>query len=868
MNPFLRKELRLLVPSFPIAWALSLSVWLLPTHPNEDPGLVFLLPFVLCPALVVIMALDSFGREIASGTLPQLLAQPIPRTQVWRTKTTVLAAAIAGVGLTWWLSLLLHPGTLYEEQGTLHLALAAALFGASVFSGALWTVLLLRQVVAAFWFTFLVPALLAIAMAHAFDQRPEAFRTAISTLLVAYAGAGFWAARWLFLRAQDLQWTGDPIAWPARWSRSPDPGQDRPRRTRHPNLALVGKELRLHQSTLVVAAALAALHLVVRGLRTLAGPLGDSPMLEILLQQFWLLWLFMPLLAGCTSTAEERKLGTHEAQLCLPVHPRRQLLLKASVALALSFLLGLGMPLLLDFDRVTHDLGNSHWQFVTAAASIALLASVASTLARNTLQSLAPACLGLLLLWGLMLAALQNPTVSGRLVWQGPLVGWIGFPLLGLTLLGLLHHNYRQTLVGWPLWRRNLLILSAALALAGTATATLYHRAWELLRPAEPQHGAPLFPQPPTVHLDESGTWILARLPDGRVWVNRFVPQPTSPLSRWTGDWQPAEVLPGGRFLEGSNWTSATACFLDMVAVAQDGTLWVSERPEDRRDFWTPQTQPAPPIRMTRVGADTNWKTVVGSYPPALLLKHDGSLWKLGPHRVNHDWPGLQAEHPQRLGDANDWTELIRDDYRTILRKKDGTAWITSTYGDRRPHRVPLDEHLTLERAPFLERPRWRGLASVSLPRTANLQLEVSTQGALRIPAAWMALADDPMHRWGMVPQDVTLDASADWLDLVGRHGGSHVSTLRADGSLWTWTFPDDVLTHPNRAAARRLSVHSDWIAIAPLLEGTLALAADGSLWFWEGDPRTFSLSNSDRPPWLGPSRRPHPVGRIPAAQP
>src|SRR5262245_8481629 len=112
MNTLARKEIRLLLPSFATALVLTFSVWLVPHDPSA-PGLGALLsvfPFLLCPAMVVMMTLDSFGRELASGTFTNLLAQPISRSRVWRTKTVVLAGALVLVFVAWWLSFLLFLG--------------------------------------------------------------------------------------------------------------------------------------------------------------------------------------------------------------------------------------------------------------------------------------------------------------------------------------------------------------------------------------------------------------------------------------------------------------------------------------------------------------------------------------------------------------------------------------------------------------------------------------------------------------------------------------------------------------------------------------------------------------------------------------
>ena len=80
MNPLVKKEIRLLLPS----WIAALSLMLLLPWFWKDPDASFAwMPFlVFCG--VIMPAVDSFGREFNLGTFQTLLAQPVERGQVWR----------------------------------------------------------------------------------------------------------------------------------------------------------------------------------------------------------------------------------------------------------------------------------------------------------------------------------------------------------------------------------------------------------------------------------------------------------------------------------------------------------------------------------------------------------------------------------------------------------------------------------------------------------------------------------------------------------------------------------------------------------------------------------------------------------------
>src|SRR5207245_2154907 len=137
----------------------------------------------------------------------------------------------------------------------------------------------------------------------------------------------------LFFRAQDVHWTGGTVAMPGWLKMRRGLARTELKQGLRPRAALLAKEFQLHQPHLVIAGVLAMAHLGMIVARKAGSGFPDSPVLEFLTGQFWVLWLVMPLLIGCTAVAEERKLGTLEAQLCLPARRRTQFATKFIVAL-------------------------------------------------------------------------------------------------------------------------------------------------------------------------------------------------------------------------------------------------------------------------------------------------------------------------------------------------------------------------------------------------------------------------------------------------------------------------------------------------------------------------------------------------------
>jgi ABC-type transport system involved in multi-copper enzyme maturation permease subunit len=160
MSALVKKEIRLLLPSFLIGCVLTLANWflfwknLLLENTGAISNMLSLIPLVVCPAVAVMIALDSFGGEVSSGTFAMLLAQPVSRLKIWQTKISLLAGALLVVGVLWFGPIFCHYHYLNNgrdnSKDLYDLFVVAVTFALVVFSGGLWTVLLLRQVAAAF----------------------------------------------------------------------------------------------------------------------------------------------------------------------------------------------------------------------------------------------------------------------------------------------------------------------------------------------------------------------------------------------------------------------------------------------------------------------------------------------------------------------------------------------------------------------------------------------------------------------------------------------------------------------------------------------------------------------------------------------
>jgi ABC-type transport system involved in multi-copper enzyme maturation permease subunit len=898
MNALLKKEIRLLLPSFLIGCALTFSNWLLMWKHNDAlSSMLSLLPMVVCPAVAVMMALDSFGGEVSSGTFTNLLAQPVSRLKIWETKISLLATALLVVGVLWFGSFfcvrVFFSNNIPSDSSDLgDTFVAGVMFALVVFSGGLWTVLLLRQVAAAFWFTLLVPGVLMMILAAFFtDYDGNFFEGMIISVLGLYSLAGLFFARWLFFRAQDAQWSGGTIAMPEMSGLPVWLTKSATQRILRPRAALWRKEFQLHQSQFIMAFALLLLHLGVLATRHFYD-LRRSSDLKYALEIFWGLWLVMPVLVGCAAVAEERKLGTLEGQLCLPAKRRTQFTIKFSVMIILSVLLGVVMPLLLEGSRI---LPNVHFNFNSLRAGmftqidvgqilsagqvlywncleainrllpLLTLAGIAtafgaisfyvSSLMRNTLQTLAPSVLGIGLMFFGFVVVSQMPDYDLDFLWHGPLPYFIGVPVMLLTLLALAFWNFQHVRTGWRMWWRNFFMLVLALVFAVTATTAVYHRAWEKLTPFEPSHGAErLSPSNPPI-MNAQWDDISVRFPDGKIWMSYFIKSPTAlnPLALMLGNFKVALV--DDKFITGSNWTSVKRTGGGLVGIKTDGSLWVSER------LW--QTNRWPNGRwkadndaiqhLVPFGNETNWSSFVPASLFTLLLKTDGTLWRWGAANFDsshNQWPGLRTFTPQRLGTESNWAEFYYysgNYYQWFLRKTDGSLRTWNQGWDTNGETLlQLEPKFTLQSVKNLGRDRFRSVALVS--HGLQYKVGVHDDGTFRIWAE-QRLDSDKSNRYGnynWFPTDLQIGDGTRW-HVVAAGDSDKIVTLKDDGSLWLWDFyfnyrrtarwETDLLAREIQDTRPvHLGTHSDWTAIVSANGGIISLAADGSLWFWPLD--------------------------------
>ena len=335
MSSLLRKELRALLP----AWVGAVALVLIGAA-STGGVLEELAPMGYLLGSFILGGL-AFGHEYLNGTMPLALTQPVSRRQIYLAKMVVLALALGTLAVVSYWAVL--AGLPERELPAPVGRIMAFLFLTPLLAGPAMTIAtrsaiagtVLNGAPAGF---IMVAAAIVGVYRFGWDERAiTEFQSTLFWIVVPlyWVLSAVWG--WIaFMRLEAVEGGGIDFNPFARL-RTP---RIEARRV-HPIAALVAKELHLQQMVFVVAAGYA----LVAGL-ILMRPSVDPRVIGILVPVTFMYAATLPILVGALASAEERQFGTHESQLLLPMAASRQWAVKVAVALTLSLVLAIGLPLL------------------------------------------------------------------------------------------------------------------------------------------------------------------------------------------------------------------------------------------------------------------------------------------------------------------------------------------------------------------------------------------------------------------------------------------------------------------------------------------------------------------------------------------
>jgi len=138
--------------------------------------------------------------------------------------------------------------------------------------------------------------------------------------------------------------------------------------------------------------------------------------------------------------------------------------------------------------------------------------------------------------------------------------------------------------------------------------------------------------------------------------------------------WKWGSELTPTRVGADNDWVSISAGNLYTQATKTDGSLWAwgSNQLGKLGDGTTVLSRNAP----TRIGTETNWKSVSAGSMHTMAIKTDGSLWGWGNMYYKPvDGTGTGVTIPTQIGTDNNWVFVFAGDNHTIAIKTDGSLW-------------------------------------------------------------------------------------------------------------------------------------------------------------------------------------------------
>ncbi|MGA3180701.1 MAG: hypothetical protein ABSF38_10190 [Verrucomicrobiota bacterium] len=826
MNPLLRKELRLLLPAWLVALAAATTpIWVGPDY--EGVAMTLFGAGVLC------VGLAPFGQEMTYGTFSLLLVQPEDRRRLWNLKAWLSAMALLSawgvlvLSLWWNCSRSSRPliGSSRDFEMTCGMC---GMWTLAAYAGGLWTTLLLRDMIGAFFVSFLAPMAVLMAtllpLSH-WIQTDGQMATGVFSVLAVYSVVAFWLGRKLFLLAEDIPWSGASQALPAAWGapvrmvlRMVSTGFTK---KCGPRAAFARKELQLQEFALVLVVGLVLGHLAAIWARHFY-PANSESAARVLLDVAWIFWLIVPLVAGSVAVAQERRLNTHEGQLCVPFSTRNQFVIKFAMAMVVGIGLGGVVPALLEIGAREYGFANQLNQsavlefLVGIATGTALISFYASTLTNGLLPAFATTiclALGVVAAWN---------RFSSFNFWHRSIFICMAWPVMTATLVWLAYRNYKSLWAGWRLWFGNLGCAGAAFASVALLSCGIYNRPWELLFALEPPHGAARIAGPGHATIVDSFAGPAILLPDGRLWIGHRDINSRTRIS--------------GAFADGSNWVSLAAIYQGAggaAAIKSDGTLW----------------NVSAAAAISQIGSDSDWRKIVGNWSLFFALKRDGTAWEWGYVEDRHPLRSAvpYVAEPARVGNDPDCADIFAWSSGSPLKvvKNNGTICTLEEIQEHGPGRAPPRSHSEFKPWDLdLAGTNWTSLEGGP---EWGLALGIRSDGSLwaegNIPAPLFGIAAQP----GGQDTAVRVGEKSDWAQLSA--SGVHLVALESNGTV-------SVMDRNFRAW--HPSKYSDWIGAAAEFQDTWALAGDGTLYCWREnlEERNFDGPFLDRP-WLRVTRRP-----------
>lgn len=315
------KEVRALLP----VW-LGCLAFMVAGLESGDGTIRTLVVLFYCAGSVALGAL-SVGHEYTHRTLPLLLAQPASRARLFMVKQLVLSVMLSTLAAAAW-------ATAFFPSSAAAMAVMLSVLGGLFVAP--WLTMLCRSPLAGTVFTIVIPGLfwLPVDGFVADHLKLVVFSRGMLSVLAIMAVLS-WRT---FMRLEAIEGRGQDLRLHLTGAAPVAAGA-----VQHPIWLLVKKELGLQQ----LAFGVSGVYVLGWLLIYLRAGIGEADARDVAGALTFFFSGLLAMLIGSLASAEERQLGTLEWQGLLPMASWKQWVVKVGTAMALSMVLGIGLPLLL-----------------------------------------------------------------------------------------------------------------------------------------------------------------------------------------------------------------------------------------------------------------------------------------------------------------------------------------------------------------------------------------------------------------------------------------------------------------------------------------------------------------------------------------
>ena len=264
-----------------------------------------------------------------------------------------------------------------------------------------------------------------------------------------------------------------------------------------------------------------------------------------------------------------------------------------------------------------------------------------------------------------------------------------------------------------------------------------------------------------------------------------------------------------------------------------------------------------------QVGALTNWSQVSGAFEFCAAIKTDGSLWTWGRAewgRLGNNSTTLNHSSPVQVGSLTDWAFVSNQSSNCIAIKTDGTMWSWGINSNGQ-----LGHNDTAARS-----------SPVQIGALTNWSKVAMWSGG------WNAIkTDGTMWACGMgqfygahgnndkinYSSPIQIGSLTNWSKIAA--GAKVCSSVKTDGSLWSWGQGDDGQLGQN--STTRISSPVQVGSLTTWLESNCgyyhqhAIKTDGTLWAWgqnnDGQLGNNAVVNVSSPIQIGSDTNWHKIG-------